>query len=82
MSDNETTTSGMAPANTGKLTIDGTEYALAQLSEEARNQVANLRATDMEIARIKQQLAITQTARAAYATALKNALPANTQPLQ
>ncbi len=58
-----------------KLNIDGVEYALDQLSEEARKQVVNLGVTDQEISRLKQQLAIFQTARAAYAGALKAELP-------
>ncbi|WP_226930689.1 DUF6447 family protein [Halomonas sp. 3F2F] len=49
------------------LTIDGTEYNIADLSENARNQVLNLRATDEQIQRLNQQLAIAQTARTAYA---------------
>lgn len=57
------------------LTIDGKEYDLDKLSEEARNQVVNLRVTDQEIARVKQQLAIYQTARSTYAQALKKSLP-------
>lgn len=57
------------------ITIDGVEYQLSDLSEEARAQVVNLRVTDQEIAKIKQQLAIYQTARAAYARALGDKLP-------
>jgi len=57
------------------VTIDGTEYNLADLSENARNQVTNLRVTDQEIARLQQQLAIYQTARTAYANALQQELP-------
>jgi hypothetical protein len=57
------------------LTIDGTEYNLAELSENARAQVTNLRVTDQEIARLQQQLAIAQTARTAYARALSAELP-------
>ncbi|CAO1661539.1 DUF6447 family protein [Salinicola sp. NYA28a] len=57
------------------LTIDGTEYNLADLSENARAQVTNLRVTDQEIARLQQQLAIAQTARTAYARALSAELP-------
>jgi len=57
------------------VTIDGTEYNLADLSENARSQVANLRVTDQEIARFQQQLAIYQTARKAYANALQQELP-------
>lgn len=56
------------------VTIDGKEYAVDQLSEEARNQLMNLRVTDQEVARLNQQLAIAQTARAAYANALKREL--------
>jgi len=57
------------------LTIDGTEYNLAELSDEAKSQIASLRVTDQEIARLQQQLAIHQTARTAYAQALKAELP-------
>ena len=61
--------------NSGILNIDGVAYSMDQLSVEASNQVTNLRGTDMEISRLKQQLAIMQTARVAYASALKQALP-------
>ncbi len=57
------------------VTIDGTDYNLADLSENARSQVTNLRVTDQEIARLQQQLAIYQTARTAYARALQQELP-------
>lgn len=57
------------------ITINNTQYEADKLSEEARNQVANLRVTDQEIERVKQQLAICQTARAAYAQALSQELP-------
>jgi len=69
----------MADANQ-TITIDGTEYNLADLSENARNQVVNLRVTDAEIAKINQQLAIYQTARTAYANALSAELPAQKKP--
>ena len=57
-----------------KLKIDGVEYSADQLSEGARTQVVNLRATDQEILRLEQQLAIYRTARSAYAQALKSQL--------
>jgi hypothetical protein len=57
------------------LTIDGTEYPLTDLSEAAQQQVMNLRLCDQELQRLQQQLAIAQTARAAYANALKAELP-------
>jgi len=57
-----------------KLTFDGKEYDLDALSEAARSQVINLRATDQEIARTEALLAILQTARRAYAHVLKGEL--------
>nr|WP_298964360.1 DUF6447 family protein [uncultured Halomonas sp.] len=57
------------------ITIDGNEYKLDDLSEAARSQVVNLRVTDAEIEKLKQQLAIYQTARTAYANALQQELP-------
>lgn len=57
------------------LTIDGKEYGPDDLSDNARAQITNLRVTDQEIARLQQQLAIAQTARTAYANALKAELP-------
>ncbi|MBZ0329353.1 hypothetical protein KZO25_03385 [Halomonas sp. ANAO-440] len=57
------------------VTIDGTEYQLDAISDEAKAQMTNLRVTDQEIERLKQQLAITQTARGAYARALNEELP-------
>lgn len=57
------------------ITIDGTEYNLGELSDNAKAQVTNLRVTDQEIARLQQQLAIYQTARKAYARALSDELP-------
>jgi hypothetical protein len=57
------------------LTIDNIEYNVADLSEAARAQVVNVRVTDDEIQRLNRQLAIAQTARTAYANALKNELP-------
>lgn len=53
------------------ITIDGKEYAADDLSDNARTQIANLRVTDQEIARLQAQLAIAQTARMTYAGALK-----------
>lgn len=60
---------------TKTVTLDGTEYNLSDLSEKARSLITNLRVVDAEVARLKQQLAIHQTARAAYAAALKSELP-------
>jgi len=51
-------------------TIDGQEYNLADLSENAKSQIVNLRVVDQEIANLNQQLVIMQTARNAYGAAL------------
>ena len=61
-------------ANAQKIKIDDVEYAFDDLSNEAKGQLTNLRVTDQEIARLQTQLAIAQTARAAYAHAMKDAL--------
>jgi hypothetical protein len=54
-----------------KVTIDGKEYDIETLSDNAKNQVQNLQTTDQEIFRLQNQLGIFKTARAAYANALK-----------
>jgi len=57
------------------LTIDGTEYNIADLSDDAKQQIANLRVADAELERLKSQIAIVQTARNTYARAVAEALP-------
>ena len=59
------------------VTIDGVEHQLEDLSESARAQLNALQATDGRIAQAQQELAILQTARAAYAAALQRELPTN-----
>jgi hypothetical protein len=75
MSENATATPEAAAKPAPVLVFDGTEYPIDQLSEGARAQLANLRGCELEIGRLKQQLAIAQTARAAYLNALKQSLP-------
>lgn len=58
------------------VTLDGVDYLVKDLSDEAKQQILNVRATDQEIARLNLQLAIAQTARASYAAALAQYLPA------
>lgn len=58
------------------LVINDTTYALADLTDAARNQVANVQAVDAEIARLQQSLAISQTARSAYVAALVQSVEA------
>jgi hypothetical protein len=57
------------------ITIDGKEYPLDLLSDEAKSQLVSLQTVDRKIAEAQQDLAIMQTARNAYANALKSQLP-------
>ena len=66
----------MADKQPQTITIDGTEYNVNDLSNNAKAQVTNLRVTDAEIEKLKQQLAIFQTARTASSRALSVELPA------
>ena len=52
-------------------TIDDKEYELDALSDVAKSQIVNIRVVDQEISKLQQQLAIMQTARNAYSSALK-----------
>lgn len=58
-------------AATNKINIDGVEYSLDDLSPEAKAQIRNLRLVEQQIRRLQTQLAISQTARAAYGGMLK-----------
>ena len=57
------------------ITIDNQDYDLDSLKKETKNQHASLQFTDAELARLTAQTAVLQTARVAYANALKAALP-------
>ena len=55
--------------------IDNKDYDLDTLSEEAKAQLASLQFVDGELKRLQGQAAALQTARIAYANALKAVLP-------
>jgi hypothetical protein len=55
--------------------IDNKDYELESLSAEARAQLFSLQATDAEIQRLNILMAMTQTARNAYAKELAALLP-------
>lgn len=57
------------------ITIDNQNYELETLSDEAKNQLVSLQFVDAELQRLNAQIAVYQTARLAYADALKKALP-------
>jgi len=58
-----------------KINIDGKEYDTDDLSAEAKDNLTNMRLCDERMNQIKRDAAITQTARNAYAAALKGQLP-------
>lgn len=64
------------------LTINGTNYTIANLAEAAKTQVSNIQIVDVEIARLQQQLAIAQTARNAYSQALLAELKNKEEPAE
>ena len=57
------------------ITIDGKDYDADSLSDAAKARLTSLQVTDQEIQRLNIQLAISQTARNAYARALGELLP-------
>lgn len=60
-----------------KITIDEKDYDVDDLSDEAKAQVVSLNFVDAELNRLQLKIAAMQTARNAYATALKSLLGEN-----
>ena len=60
---------------TQTVTIDDKEYDFEKLSGEAKNQLVSLQYVDQELQKLNAQAAVLQTARMAYANALKDELP-------
>ena len=58
-----------------KVTIDGKEHDTDTLSDEAKANLQNVQFCEQKIAELRREMAIAQTARNAYAQALKGALP-------
>jgi hypothetical protein len=56
------------------ITIDDKEYDLEKLSDATKGQLTSMRLADAEIQRLNIQLAIAQTARNAYALAVRKDL--------
>ena len=56
------------------ISIDEIEYELEQLSDEARAQLTSMQFVDGELVRLQAKVAAMQTARNAYANALKELL--------
>lgn len=64
----------MSETTKNTITIDGKEYSIDSLSENAKTQLSNIRVVDEDIRKIEQKLSIYRTARATYARALKDEL--------
>lgn len=56
------------------VTIDGKEFETDEMSEEQTNQLRSINFADQEIVRLEMLLAVTRTARNAYANALAGLL--------
>ena len=56
------------------VTIDGKEFETDEMSEEQTNQLRSINFADQEIIRLEMLLAVTRTARNAYANALAGLL--------
>lgn len=54
-----------------KITIDDIEYNTEDLSDNGKAQLASLQFLEQQMAKLKNEIAVYQTARAAYAQALK-----------
>ena len=63
------------------ITIDNVEYDTNNLSDESKQHLQMLQITEAELGRLNAELAITQTARIAYANALKASLPVSADKL-
>lgn len=55
--------------------IDDSEYDVEALSDEAKAQIASLKAVERRLNLLKEESAILQTAHIGYLNALRNCLP-------
>lgn len=58
-----------------KITIDNKEYDTEALSEEANTRIQNIQYCEEKMNELRREMAMVQTARNAYAQALKSSLP-------
>lgn len=57
-----------------KITVDGIEYNTEDLSENGKAQLASLQFLEIQMKKLKSEIAVYQTARNTYLSALKAAL--------
>ena len=54
-----------------KLTVDGIEYKTEDLSDNGKAQLASLQFLEVQMNKLKNEIAVFQTAKSAYIAALK-----------
>jgi hypothetical protein len=59
-----------------KITVDGIEYNTEDLTENGKAQLASLQFLEAQMNKLKSEIAVYQTARNSYVTALKAELEA------
>jgi len=64
-----------AQADAPVLNLNGKEYVISELPQEAQQQLLNVRIAESEINRLKRELAIAETAYNAYRRSLVAAIP-------
>jgi hypothetical protein len=57
-----------------KITVDNIEYNTEDLSDNAKAQLASLQFLEVQMNKIKSEIAVYETAKTAYITALKSEL--------
>lgn len=60
--------------NDQKVSIDGQDYQINDLTEGAKAQLANIQFVDTQLQQLNNELAVADTARIGYTAALKNEL--------
>ena len=61
--------------NEAKINIDGIDYLVSELSDDAKAQIQSLQYVEKEIVGLNAKLAVFGTAKMAYQNALKGMLP-------
>ena len=57
-----------------KITVDGIEYNTEDLTENSKAQLASLQFLEVQMNKLKSEIAVYQTARSSYVVALKEEL--------
>ncbi len=57
-----------------KITVDGIDYNIDDLSDNGKAQIASLQYLDTQLNKLQNEVAVYQTARGAYSAALKDEL--------